>query len=77
MYREFKYWIAFSASQIPQIQLYRSKGVGLGRELSFLEIFDVARFWPCDPLIRGYDPLIRGSHVKGSHIRPLVKGVAS
>jgi len=34
----------------------------------------VARFWPCDPLIRGYDPLIRGSHVKGSQIRPLVKG---
>jgi hypothetical protein len=30
-----------------------------------------------DPLIRGYDPLIRGSLVKGTHMRPLVKGVAS
>jgi len=39
-------------------------------------ILDLARFWSCDPLLRGYDPLIRGSLVKGSNIRPLVKGVA-
>jgi len=45
--------------------------------LSVFEIFDLARFWPCDPLIRGYDPLIRGSLVKGLYMRPLVKGVAS
>ena len=34
-------------------------------------------FWSCDPSLSGYDPLIRGSPVKGLHIRPLVKGVAS
>ena len=30
-----------------------------------------------DPSLRGYDPFIRGSLLKGSQIRPLVKGVAS
>ena len=40
---------------------YSFVGVGLGRELSILEIFDLARFWPYDPSLRGYDPLIRGS----------------
>ena len=58
------------------MQLYSFVGVGVGRELSILEIFDLARFWPYDPSLRGYDPLIRGSLVKGLYIRPLDKGVA-
>ena len=55
----------------PQMELYSFIGVGLGRELSILEIFDLARFWPCDPSLGGYDPFTRG------YLRPLVKGVAS
>ena len=38
------------------------------------KMFDLARFWPYHPSLRGYDPFIRGSLVKGSHMRPLVKG---
>jgi hypothetical protein len=59
------------------MELYGFVGVGLGRELSFFEIFDLARFWTYDPSFRGYDPLIRGSLVQGLYMRPLVKGVAS
>ena len=59
------------------MELYSFIGVGLGRELSFFEIFDLARFWTYDPSLGGYDPLIRGSRVKGVYMRPLVKGVAS
>jgi len=47
------------------MELYSFIGVGLGRELSIFEIFDLARFWTYDPSLRGYDPLIRGSLVKG------------
>jgi hypothetical protein len=50
---------------------YSFVGVGLGRELSFLEIFDLARFWTCNPSLGGYDPLIRGSLVQGLYMRPL------
>ena len=46
------------------MELYSFIGVGLGRELSILEIFDLARFWTYDPSLRGYDPFIRGSQVK-------------
>ena len=47
-------------SRNPYIELYSFIGVGLGRELSFLEIFDLARFWPYDPSLRGYDPVDKG-----------------
>ena len=47
------------------MELYSFVGVGLGRELSILKIFDLARFWTYDPSLRGYDPCIRGSLVKG------------
>ena len=47
----------------------------MSRELSFLEIFDLARFWSCDPSLRGYGPFIRGSLVKGLRIRLLIKEV--
>ena len=63
-------------SRNPYIELYSFIGVGMGRELSIFEIFDLARFWPYDPPLRGYDPFIRGSLVKGLWMRPLVKGVA-
>ena len=49
----------------PYTELYSFLGVGLGRELSFFEIFDLARFWPYDPSLGGYDPFIRGSLVQG------------
>ena len=61
----------------PQVELYSFIGVGLGRELSIFEILGLARFWPCDPSLGGYDPFTRGSLVKGLYLRPLVKGVAS
>jgi len=48
-------------SRNPYIELYSFIGVGLGRKLSFLEISDLARFWPYDPSLRDYDPLLRGS----------------
>ena len=57
------------------MELYSFVGVGLGRELSVFEIFDLARFWPYDPSLGGYDPSIRGSLVQGLYMRPLVKGV--
>ena len=47
------------------MELYSFIGVGLGRELSFFEIFDLARFWTYDPSLGGYDPFIRGSLVQG------------
>ena len=47
------------------MEFYSLIGVGLGQELSILEIFDLARFWPYDPSLRGYDPFIRGSLVRG------------
>ena len=47
------------------MELYSFIGVGLGRELSILEIFYLARFWTYDPSLRDFDPLIRGSLVKG------------
>ena len=59
------------------MELYSFIEVGLGRELSFLDIFDLAIFWPYDPWLRGYDPSIRGSLVQGLYMQPLVKGVAS
>jgi hypothetical protein len=64
-------------SRNPYIELYSFIGVGLGRELSVFEIFDLARFWPYDPSLKGYDPFIRGSLVQGLYMRPLVKGVDS
>ena len=48
----------------PQVEHYSFIGVGLGRKLSFFEIFDLARFWTYDPSLGGYDPFIRGSLVK-------------
>ena len=59
------------------MEFYSFVRVGLGRELSMFEILDLARFWTYDPSLRGCDPLIRGSRVKGLYMRPLVKGVAS
>ena len=64
-------------SRNPYMELYSFIGVGLGRELSVFEIFDLARFWTYDPSLGGYDPFIRGSLVQGLYMRPLVKGVAS
>jgi hypothetical protein len=64
-------------SRNPYTELYSFIGVGLGRELSVFEIFDLARFWTCNPSLGGYDPLLRGSRLKGLYMRPLVKGVAS
>ena len=64
-------------SRNPWMELYSFIRVGLGRELSFFEIFDLARFWPYDPSLRGCDPFIRGSLVQGLYMRPLVRGVAS
>ena len=40
-------------SRNPYMELYSFIGVGLGRELSVFEIFDLARFWPYDPCERG------------------------
>ena len=65
-------------SRNPYMELYRFIGVGLGRELSFFEIFDLERFWPYDPSFKGYDPLIRGSLInRVISMRHLGKGVAS
>ena len=36
----------------------------------------MARFWPYDHLLRGYDPEIRGRLSRGSRIRPLVRRAA-
>ena len=63
-------------SRNPQMELYSFVGVGLGRKLSILEIFVSARFWTYDPSLRGYDPFMRGSLVKGLYMRPLIKGVS-
>ena len=46
-------------SRNPYIELYSFIGVGLGRELSVFEIFDLARFWTCNPSLGGYDHCIR------------------
>ena len=66
-----------SMSKNSQMELYSFVGVGLGRELSNFESLASARFWTYDPSLRGYDPFIRGSLVKGLYMRPLIKGVAS
>ena len=53
------------------MELFSFIGVGLGRELSIFEIFDLARFLTYDPSLRGYDPFVKGVTLKGvEHATP-------
>ena len=50
------------------MEFYSFIGVGLGRELSFLEIFDLARFWAPEwlrPFDKGLRPFHKGVTRKG------------
>ena len=48
----------------------------MAEKLSVLEILDLARFWSCDPMLRGYVPFVRGVLIKWSEVRPLLKEVS-